>query len=183
MIKPCSICSTPFDAHFKTLTCSEKCRKARNRQKYHNWNAKYPEKVQAYEKKTRENRASNGKGLEYSRARRSSKAGYLDRFMERIRNAYPETDVTREYLESLFGDSCSVSGVAFNYDRSIGTSFTNPYAPSIDRIDSLLPYQVGNIQIVLSAINFAKNSMSMSDFTKVWKDIVVSWSALTAGNY
>jgi hypothetical protein len=129
-------------------------------------------------------RKANGKLKAYQVARRSSKSGYIDRFLERIRHQNPNTDITRDYLLSLFADACAVTGVAFVYDRSGGTtSFQNPYSPSIDRIDSKLPYQVGNVQVVLSAVNFAKNAMSMEDFIKVWRDITKSWNALTQGNY
>lgn len=103
--------------------------------------------------------------------------------MERIKANNPSSDITREYLYSVFDDQCAVTSVAFRFIRDGKNSFENPYAPSIDRIDSKLPYQVGNIQIVLSAINFAKNAMTMEDFTNVWRDITKSWAALTQGEY
>lgn len=179
MRKSCVVCHTGFDTHLRTGTCSDPCKTTYNRERKRRWDAENPDKVREIEKRVRVTRTANGKAETYRKARRSSKAGYIDRFMERVRIENPDTNLTREHLETCFGDVCAVTSVAFRYDRSIGSSFTNPYAPSIDRIDSSLPYQVGNIQIVLATVNFAKNAMTMSDFTQVWKDIVAAWAALT----
>ena len=151
----------------------------RNRQKANQWNADNPDKVREMNRATQMRRLENGKFREYQLARRSSQAGYLDRFLERARLVNPGTDLTRSYLKNIFADQCAVTGVPFNYDRKNGTGFQNPFAPSIDRIDSSLPYQQGNIQIVLTAVNFAKNEMSMKDFVSVWGQITASWAALT----
>lgn len=159
--------------------CSSDCVDERNRIKAREWGLVNKDKVRVSNKKTQRKRIENGKMHSYQVARRNTKEGYIDRFMERIKANNPATDVTREYLSGLFGNSCIVTGVPFKFEREGKTSFENPYSPSIDRIDSKLPYQVGNIQVVLSAINFAKNAMSMKDFIKVWSDITRSWQALT----
>lgn len=184
MIRACVVCSRNFASPAsRASVCSDGCRKEKDRQKSRAWGAANPESVRASNKRTQVNRHANGKFQAYQLKRRSSKAGYLDRFLERARMCNPTTDLTREDLLNLFGDCCAVTGVPFSFDRKLGTGFQNPYAPSIDRIDSSIPYQVGNIQIVLTAINFAKNEMTMQHFTQVWKDITRSWAALTAGQY
>lgn len=184
MKKCCDICAKEFETTYsRKVRCSDLCVMEGRRRKSLLWSAANPEKVRASNALTQKRRIENGKFHEYQLARRSSKAGYLDRFLERARSCNPKTDLTRSYLESLFGDACSVTGVAFKFDRSLGTGFQNPFAPSIDRIDSALPYQTGNIQIVLTAVNFAKNEMSMQDFISVWSQISKSWAALTRGAY
>lgn len=183
MLKTCVICANVFEATTRLNTCSDPCKREKGRIKAREWSARNPESVSKSNKATQQRRHANGKFQEYQLARRSSKAGYLDRFLERSRAEHTSTDLTREYLSSLFGTSCAVTGVPFSFDRKLGTGFQNPYAPSIDRIDSALPYQVGNIQIVLTAVNFAKNQMSMHDFTRVWRSITSSWAALTEGAY
>ena len=179
MIKSCDICNTEFQTTYsRKVRCSEACVMAGRRLVSNAWSAANPDKVQQSNKLTQRRRIENGKFRQYQTTRRSSKAGYLDRFLERSRMVNPATDLTRAYLDSIFADKCSVTGVQFRFDRVNGTGFQNPFAPSIDRIDSALPYQIGNIQIVLTAVNFAKNEMSMSDFTAVWKQITHSWAAL-----
>lgn len=179
MDKSCIVCSKVFQTKTKALTCSTECVAEGKRRKALRWAKNNREKVRLSEKKTRERRTLNGKAAAYQLSRRSSKSGYLDRFMERIKENNPSTDLTREYLSELFGETCAVTGVPFRYERTVGTAWQNPYAPSIDRIDSNLPYQQGNVQIVLAVINFAKSAMSMEDFTAVWKDITKNWKALT----
>lgn len=167
----------------KRNTCSEECRKAKNRAKNKAWAANNPDKVREMSITTRAKRRKNGKQSAYQQARRRSKEGYVDRFLERARSCNKECDLNREYLLALMEhDKCQVSGVAFDYTRKGGsTSWENPYSPSIDRIDSNLPYQQGNIQIVLTTINLAKNKMNMKDFMKVWKEITQQWKELTNG--
>lgn len=184
MEKVCAVCGADFVTQFSRLSvCSDSCKKEKNRQRAREWGARNPDKVSQSNKKTQQERLNNGKFRVYQEARRSSKAGYLDRFLERARKENPATDLTREYLDAIFSDKCSVTDVPFSFDRKKGTGFQNPYAPSIDRINSALPYQVGNVQIVLTAVNFAKNEMSMNDFVGVWRNITKSWAALTQGRY
>ena len=184
MLKQCAVCSASFEAnHHRKTICSPDCVDERNRIKAREGGLANKEKVRKSNQLTQRKRIENGKFRQYQLTRRSSKAGYLDRFLERARMVNPSTDLTREYLDGIFGDKCSVTGVPFCFDRAKGTGFKNPFAPSIDRINSALPYQTGNIQVVLTAVNFAKNEMSMEDFTLVWQHISKSWAALTKGAY
>jgi len=164
--------------HFNAAYCSMKCKKQMDRDRLKQWRLDNPEAARERDAAMRKQLEQSGYAARYRAERRSSKAGYADRFMERMRLNTPETDVDRAYLMSLFGDACAVTNVPFNFDRTIGSSFTNPYAPSIDRIDSNIGYIRGNIHVVLSAVNFAKSSMTMDDFVQVWRDISKSWSAL-----
>lgn len=184
MERNCVVCGELYESPTRTKTCSPECKLKHKRTSVKIWSKANPDKVALTRKKTQLIRIANGSSKTYQAARRCTKAGYLDRFLERARCMNPSTDITRDYLDQIFGSTCAVSNVPFRLDRPGGqTSFENPYSPLIDRIDSTLPYQVGNVQIVLSAINFAKNAMTMEDFTNVWRDIVSSWAALTKGHY
>ncbi|MCA6481020.1 MAG: hypothetical protein IM557_10520 [Chitinophagaceae bacterium] len=123
-----------------------------------------------------------GSRAEYRDKRRRTKDGYVDRFLERAKKATPDTDIDREFLYFQMAlDTCQLTKVPFNYARPGGaTAFENPYSPSIDRIDSKKGYYKDNVHIVLSAVNFAKNAMSLQDFIDVWKTITKSWEALTS---
>lgn len=184
MNKVCLVCGGCFETnHHRKILCSADCVAERNRIKALNWAHANQAKVQLSNKVSLKKRIESGKSKSYQQARRNTKEGYLDRFVERTRSLNPATDLTRSDLLSIFGDVCAVSGVPFKFAREGRTSFENPYSPSIDRINSKLPYQRGNVQIVLSAINFAKNAMTMEDFTDVWREITKSWAALTQGHY
>ena len=183
MLKSCAHCGSDFESKTKKLTCSEICRTKKIQAEKAKWRTSNKQSVARSNRATTLRRRDAGKEAAYRLQRRNSKVGYLDRFVERVKVMNPQTNVDRQHLELIFGDACAVTGVPFRYARSGGSAFTNPYVPSIDRINSKLPYQVGNIQIVLSAVNFAKNAMTMDDFTQVWRDIAKSWAALTQGQY
>lgn len=100
--------------------------------------------------------------------RRKTKAGYADRFMERLKLRTPDTDIDRGYLMSVFNDNCAITNRPFEYEKTYN-SYHNALAPSIDRIDSKIGYYKGNIQIVLSCINRMKNDMPNPEFLELWK--------------
>lgn len=66
-------------------------------------------------------------------------------------------DLTDDYLSSLYreqGERCAISGMEF--DNAPQTEHSrNPFAMSLDRIDSSEGYVEGNVRIVLWAINGA----------------------------
>lgn len=67
--------------------------------------------------------------------------------------------ITQSYIEHLLkvaGKRCSISGMPLTITTD-GAWFRNPWAPSIDRIDSKLPYQEGNCRVVCYAANVALN--------------------------
>ena len=94
--------------------------------------------------------------------------GYADRFMERINLKTPDSDISREYLLSIFGTHCPISGRIFEYEKSYN-AYHNALAPSIDRIDSKVGYYRDNIQIILSCLNRMKNDMPNDEFLELWK--------------
>lgn len=101
----------------------------------------------------------------YRRARRETAAGYTDRFMERAKEATPDTDITRRFMERLMAvGRCAVTGKRFSYKTRHPNAYHNPTAPSIDRIDSSRGYYKNNVQIVLSCINRMKNDLGNTEF-------------------
>lgn len=175
MLKQCSECGTEFETRHKTLSCSEICKKKKLDRTSRAWAKANPDKVRLHRKSTRTK--SKPKRALYRKARHKTVAGYIDGFLYRIKIATPDTDIDREFLKRICGEVCAISKVPFKFDRQGGTSFTNPYAPSVDRIDSSRGYYKDNVHCVLVAINFAKNQMSMESFLSVWAD-VISYGAL-----
>lgn len=80
------------------------------------------------------------------------------------RKQYGPTDLTAEYLESLWdsqGGTCPFSGQALHLTQSTrGFTVKDPMNASLDRIDSALGYVRGNVRFVSVMANYARN-----DFT------------------
>lgn len=112
--------------------------------------------------------SAKGSRTAYQQTRRHTREGYIDRFLERARVRTPDTDLDREYLEGIFGETCHISGQGFEYVNT-EACYHNALAPSIDRIDSRYGYYRGNVQIILSCINRMKNDMPNDSFLKLWK--------------
>lgn len=66
-------------------------------------------------------------------------------------------DLTEEFIGELLAPMvCSATGLELSYSWE-GNGRTNPWAPSIDRIDSAGGYTMDNVRIVCWAYNTAKN--------------------------
>ena len=80
-----------------------------------------------------------------------------------------EFDITNEYLTKMFIKSngkCALSGLPLTVERN------NPLIASVDRINSNKGYIKGNLQLVASCVNLAKNKLSQKDFIKLCKSVV-----------
>ena len=77
--------------------------------------------------------------------------------------------ITKEYLSSLYesqNHKCALSGISIEPDLKLTMQDQNM---SIDRIDSNIGYEVGNIQWVDKRINMMKGSLSNEEFIKLCK--------------
>lgn len=74
-----------------------------------------------------------------------------------------------ELLWVMQGGKCALTGWDLTMELGRGTVQTNC---SIDRIDSNLGYEVGNVQLVSRAANVAKNNMTQSEFLAMCKSVV-----------
>lgn len=85
----------------------------------------------------------------------------------KARNLTFDVDLTS--MVALFhaqSGRCALTSIDF--EMSIReTGRTNPFAPSIDRIDCSKGYQHGNVWFVLSIVNMAKNEFSTADFDRM----------------
>lgn len=87
----------------------------------------------------------------------------------RYRGRKPELtfNITKDYLNSLYElqhHKCALSGISLEPNLSLTTQQQNM---SIDRIDSNIGYEVGNIQWVDKRINMMKGSLSNEEFIKL----------------
>jgi len=78
--------------------------------------------------------------------KRAKKAGYI-------------IEVNYEYIMDQIIDQdhcCVLTGLPFNYSKS-SPYFRRPFAPSLDRIDSVKGYEKDNVRVVCYAANAAMN--------------------------
>jgi hypothetical protein len=80
--------------------------------------------------------------------------------------------ISIDALETLWFSQkgkCALTGWEMTMELGKGSIPTNC---SIDRIDSCLGYEPGNVQLVCRAANVAKNNLSPSDFVNLCKAVV-----------
>jgi len=83
--------------------------------------------------------------------------------------------LTLDYLKSVYNTQeglCAISGVKMTYTCGQGKIDTNI---SIDRINSDLGYEEGNIQLVCRRVNIMKLDRDKDDLLG-WCDKILSWS-------
>lgn len=69
-------------------------------------------------------------------------------------------DLTEGFLQELLEPMvCTVTGRPLSYDWE-GEGRTNPWAPSVDRLESSGGYTMDNVRVVCWAYNMAKNDWS-----------------------
>ncbi len=93
----------------------------------------------------------------------------------RARKREQPFDLTMEYLESVWkhqNGRCALSGLTFSNEVFQDVFVKKPFAPSIDRIDCLGPYIQGNIQLVCTAVNFARGQWGDDVLTQIAYGIV-----------
>lgn len=92
-----------------------------------------------YYKKSYSTPKGRARMLKSNCARRSRQNGY-------------DFDLTSDWIIQRIEEGCVLTGVKFNLD-----DVYNPFAPSIDRIDSSKGYTKDNCRLIVTIANFAKN--------------------------
>lgn len=68
---------------------------------------------------------------------------------------------------------CTVSGIAFSRGEKMGPrAISDPWAPSIDRLDNRLGYLPDNVRIVCVAANIAMNAWGFDTLLRLSKGVV-----------
>jgi hypothetical protein len=128
------------------------------------WRAANPEKVKIIRKKSLKNSKQR---------RQSSIAAFAEHAFSTIKSRAKKhgrgLKITANYLETLLRNAngvCQVSGLPITY--KIG----DVHIASFDRIDNNKGYVYGNIQVVSSYVNYAKQEFSQDMLFEVAKGIV-----------
>lgn len=81
-------------------------------------------------------------------------------------------DIDESFILKLMeSDVCSVTGIVFDYEKPEGTK-KNPYAPSLDRIDSTRGYYRDNVRLVIWQYNLMKGEITDEQLFNICKEIV-----------
>jgi hypothetical protein len=90
------------------------------------------------------------------------------------KRAYLEKTLTvKDILPALEFGKCQLTGLSFDF-QSAETTHKNPYAPSLDRIDSQKGYTKENVRVVLSAVNDALGESSDDAILPILKALVIA---------
>jgi hypothetical protein len=87
-----------------------------------------------------------------------------------------DIDLTKEYLKNLYesqNGECTLTGLKMDLPRTTQDADIkkSPIKASLDRIDSDLPYQMGNVQFVCYSANMAKNDFTQKESLEFFKNI------------
>lgn len=109
------------------------------------------------------------------RARSISSHGTHGIGMLRKGVSFDAESVTVDYLSSLWdlqSGRCALSGRVMTVTRGLRRLKHNSLSASVDRIDSSVGYEAGNLQLACYACNVMKTNMSHVDFVSWCTDIV-----------
>ena len=96
---------------------------------------------------------------------------FLERTVKRANKKHIKFNLDIQWvLEKLNKGICEATGIEFKLIPKNTT--TNPYYPSIDRIDSSLGYTKDNCQLVIVGFNNLKHTSKIEDLVKFCKGFV-----------
>ncbi len=83
-------------------------------------------------------------------------------------NGWPPPDFGSEWIEEkIINGFCEATGIEFDLnEKRGGIHASNPWVPSIDRVDSSKPYLKENVQIVVYMYNVCKSEFTHFDVVK-----------------
>lgn len=89
-------------------------------------------------------------------------------------NGWPPPDFSSEWIEAkILNGVCEATGIPFDLETRISEIHaSNPWVPSLDRIDSSKPYLKENVQVVVYMYNVCKGEFTHEDVVKFSKMLV-----------
>lgn len=160
-VKTCTRCGEPRELVVHRTICHE-CNKARKRD------------VAARALSLPENAATNRQKTAAYRRTPRGRAGLLLWFAAKraaasgLECALDVQDVT----DRIAAGVCEATGILFDMKPGPDKHHANPWAPSLDRRDSLKGYTADNVQVVCAAYNYAKSEWSSEVLLKLARAIV-----------
>lgn len=96
-------------------------------------------------------------------------------------NGWPAPDFGSLWLEEKINAGvCEVTGIAFDLHGQFSETAhaKNPWVPSLDRIDSSLPYTKNNVQLVVYMYNVCKAEFSHRDVVSFCRAVAATESEI-----
>jgi len=160
-VKTCSKCGQPKELVKQRTICRE-CNLIRKRN--------VAARAQSTEAGAMHNRTTTAA---YRRTPRG-RAGLLIFFAaKRARETGRDFDLTKEVItQRIAAGYCEVTGLPFDMAPGPDRHHANPWAPSLDRIDSSKGYVSDNVQVVCAAYNYAKSEWSADVLLRLARAII-----------
>lgn len=173
----CLICKPLSEWYLRKKTgtplgkyCKE-CKRERGRER---WNQPGEHRERGLLKKKEYQKENRQAFLDYGEKYYASKVGRAKILLKsaKLRGAKLGIDIDESFILNLMeNDSCSVTNIKFDYNRS-KTTTKNPYAPSLDRIDSKRGYLKDNVRLVIWQYNLMKGEISDDELFSICQGIV-----------
>lgn len=160
-VKECSKCGQPAELVTHRTIC-------------HPCNLERKRDVAARALSLPENAAVNRTKTAAYRQTPLGRAGLLVFFAaKRARDTGRDFNLTREDVaRRVAAGRCEVTGLPFDMAPGPDRHHANPWAPSLDRKDSSKGYTTDNVQVVVSAYNYAKSEWSADVLLRLARAIV-----------
>lgn len=146
------------------------CAREKARTVYSNDPDKYRERIRRYSVVNREENIARGEAFYYSERGRALNL-FKSAQVRSVKKGWDFNLSRDDLLEMIRVGKCAVTGIPFVHEKPVGT-VKNPYAASIDRIDSSKPYEKDNIRLVIWQYNLMKGEISDKELYKLCKKVV-----------
>ncbi|WP_428516348.1 hypothetical protein [Roseovarius sp.] len=94
-------------------------------------------------------------------------------------------DLTTDEVLNLYhrqGGRCAVSGIKFSAEPA-KNGRTNPFRPSLDRIDNNRGYTLDNVRIVLWGVNLARADFRDSEYVRICRGVAQNFKGTKLDNF
>lgn len=85
-----------------------------------------------------------------------------------------EFDLTKEWVKAR-SEKCELSGLPFRPEYD-GVHGRNPFAPSVDRIDSSKGYTQDNCRVILYCLNMGLGQWGLGEVAPIWEAVLTKMS-------
>lgn len=146
------------------------CYNVRARERFANDPRRYATQRETYWGTYRERANKRSEEFYYSEDGRAR--SLMNQTVRRSKQKGWDNDIDKQwFIDRLRIGKCSVTGIAFDFSKPNGVR-ANPYAPSIDRIDSKIGYLKSNCRLVIWQFNLMKGEISDAELVKICKKVV-----------
>jgi hypothetical protein len=175
LLRECKKCGSVAE-HYKGSWACKECTKAYNREQQQKPEIRTKRLARLKEvRETPEGKAkAERNSWNFYHSNRGRALTFLKGIERRSKNRHEKHSVTLDHLQKgLDSGRCAVTSIPFVMGEKCSKGM-NPFAPSVDRIDSSKPYSNDNCRIVIWAYNMAKGQMTDDQLYEICLAVVRS---------